>query len=150
MTAFCCVSGDKEEAEEQGEKKAMEEDKQGDGREDLHQLFQHDLELIRSKLSSDAAASPTLSSPPLSHQPSVGHRSGFDAFMTGYSLLSFALRKLGKAAEPVQLLDGLKDWANCLALRGKDIPLRIAKSHFVNTSVEHQRNAERFGMRAEH
>ena len=123
---------------------------------ELHQLFRHDLERIRSQLASDAAAlaigHKPLVQPPTSHQPSVGHRSGFDAFMTGYSLLSFALRKMGKAVslEPEQLLGGLKDWVNCLALRGKDIPLRVVKSHFVKTSVDHQRNAERFGLCTEH
>lgn len=130
------------------------------GGEHLHRLFQQDLEHICSQLSSEDALrsnhNPSVSSPitpPFSHQPSVGHRSGFDAFMTGYSLLTFALHKLTKAdglSDPVQLLGGLRDWTNCLALRGKDIPLRIVKSHFVKTSVDHRRNAERCGLPSEH
>ena len=125
----------------------------------LHQLFEQDLECMRTQLSRDArpsdhkaSVSSSVAPPPFSHQPSVGHRSGFDAFMTGYSLLTFALHKMTKAELSCtdQLLGGLSDWANCLALRGKDIPLRIVKSHFVKTSVDHRRNTERCGLFIEH
>ena len=139
-----------------GEKRAKTAATEGDTGEGLHRMFQRDLELVCSQLSRDALTSghnpsvPSPLPPPPSHQPSVGHRSGFDAFMTGYSLLLFALQKLGKTVPPesAQLLSGLKDWVNCLALRGKDIPLKIVKSHFVKTSVDHRRNAERFGLLA--
>eukprot|EP00731_Ephydatia_muelleri_P017993 Em0011g33a len=128
------------------EKKAVVLGNKSDTSGHLHQLFEQDLECMRTQLSRDAPPSDHKASvsspvaPPFSHQPSVGHRSGFDAFMTGYSLLTFALHKMTKAELSCtdQLLGGLSDWTNCLALRGKDIPLRIVKSHFVKTSVDHR------------
>ena len=71
-----------------------------------------------------------------------GHRAGFDAFMTGFTLAAFIAR-CGRAPDyqankPVFLRDmGVETFINKVTLSGKDMPLQIAKSNFSRTSKEH-------------
>ncbi|XP_064625343.1 target of EGR1 protein 1-like [Lineus longissimus] len=73
-----------------------------------------------------------------------GHRAGFDAFMTGYTLAS-AVLKCGKlsvlqtSSSDVKLADlQLNKLKNNVYLSGKDMPLKITKSNFSKTSKEHR------------
>ncbi|XP_041358984.1 target of EGR1 protein 1-like isoform X2 [Gigantopelta aegis] len=73
---------------------------------------------------------------------SGGHRAGYDAFMTGFSMAFFAA-KYGKVPEScsgkIVLSDlGLEDMHNKIYLCGKDIPMSIFKSAFTKTSKDHR------------
>ena len=61
-----------------------------------------------------------------------GHRAGFDSFMTGFIFACFA-HNFGEKGEL-----GMVDFANKVAMSGKDIPLRIVQGNFVKTSKEHR------------
>ena len=62
-----------------------------------------------------------------------GHRAGFDSFMTGFIFACFAHNFRGEKGEL-----GMLDYANKVAMSGKDIPLRIVQGNFVKTSKEHR------------
>ena len=73
---------------------------------------------------------------------SGGHRAGYDAFMTGFSM-AFFVAKYGRVPEScterVALCDlGLEDLHNKVYLCGKDIPMSISKSTFAKTSKDHR------------
>jgi len=106
----------------------------------LTELFQQDLEAARAKLTA-----------PDSRKPSFGHRAGFDAFMTGYTFACYAVKQgqaLLRSSEGSvafsreSLMAGLSPMQNCLANRGRPIPMHIAKSHFAKTSAAHRTTQE--------
>lgn len=105
----------------------------------LTELFQQDLEAARAKLTA-----------PDSRKPSFGHRAGFDAFMTGHTFACYAVKQgqaLLRSSEGVALsretlMAGLSPMQNCLANRGRPIPMHIAKSHFAKTSAAHRTTQE--------
>ena len=67
-----------------------------------------------------------------------GHRAGFDAFMTGYCLATYLLQ-FGKSLDSGTEVLGLDStqFTNRVSLSGKDVPLQIMCSHFVQPSAAH-------------
>lgn len=115
---------------------------------DISQLFQSELATARAKLLEPQQQVKT------SVRSSLGHRAGFDAFMTGYALACYAMRssdaKLAEDKDETgsdfpQPLAGLADMKNCLPSRAKNwkVPLHILKSHFVKTSASHSIASQR-------
>ena len=76
-----------------------------------------------------------------------GHRSGFDAFMTGFCLITYVRKMMTQQEEEEgekkeKELDWeilRKEWGNKVSLSGKSVPLTVGSSHFGRTSAEHQR-----------
>lgn len=107
----------------------------------LTELFQQDLEAARAKWTAPDSRKPS---------PSFGHRAGFDAFMTGHTFACYAVKQsqaLLRSSEGVAfsretLMAGLSPMQNCLANRGRPIPMHIAKSHFAKTSAAHRTTQE--------
>ena len=74
------------------------------------------------------------------------HRSGVDAFMTGYCFAYYCLGRGGESSDRVSdshskstsWLGELEGVRNKLALSAKPIPLQICKSHFAKTSQNHR------------
>ena len=99
------------------------------------ELFQDDLQAVRSKFLSSPL-------PPSTQKPSHGHRAGFDAFMTGYTFAVYTTmltQQPGAECSNDTMLSGVSKMRNCLANRGKGVPIQIAKSHFARTSEGHRR-----------
>lgn len=67
---------------------------------------------------------------------SGNHRAGFDAFMTGFCMATF-LHRFRKSRQ-LSLADSLPDFVNKLNLSGKDVPLKITKSQYSKTSMNHK------------
>ena len=74
----------------------------------------------------------------------VGHRAGFDAFMTGFTFAVY-LAKFGKARTGAEKWSemGMEEFRNKVSLSGKDIPLHVMKSNFAKTSREHREKMDR-------
>ena len=89
-------------------------------------------DIATAKLRLHQPALPTSSS----RKPSFGHRAGFDAFMTGFSLATSAVR-LRPRGSAVSWLAGLEGMRNALANRSQPVPNQIAKSHFASVSEAH-------------
>ncbi|XP_074642212.1 target of EGR1 protein 1-like isoform X2 [Tubulanus polymorphus] len=69
-----------------------------------------------------------------------GHRAGFDAFMTGFTMGTF-IAKYGKSVSdnPIKLSDfGIQELVNRIYLSGKDYALQIKKSDFSKPSKGHR------------
>jgi len=67
------------------------------------------------------------------------HRAGFDAFMTGYCLASFAVRHfdLTPAVQQTSVKFEIGQLKNNVALSGKDFALKVQSSEFCRTSTYH-------------
>ena len=80
----------------------------------------------------------------------VGHRSGTDAFTTGFCFTSYALRSTPTDVPLTKelLTLSLVEYCNKLALGGKPIPLLIARSQFINTSLHHKSIKDRISMKS--
>lgn len=71
-----------------------------------------------------------------------GHRAGFDAFMTGFAMASFAARYGSVCSAGNKNKALLSDWrldelVNKVCLSGKSIPMIITKSSYCKTSKQH-------------
>ena len=66
---------------------------------------------------------------------SGNHRAGFDAFMTGFCMATYYHRF--KIQDAVTFAESVPHFLNKLNLSGKDIPLKIEKSQYCKTSVNH-------------
>lgn len=116
---------------------------------DISGLFKKELATAKAKL--------LLSESRRSRPPSVGHRAGFDAFMTGYSFAWYTLNSSinrekqegeggeGGRMERVRGLRGLCEMRNCLPSRARNwrVPLHIMRSHFSKTSNTHSSARQR-------
>jgi target of EGR1 protein 1 len=76
----------------------------------------------------DTAASST-------NTASGNHRAGFDAFMTGFCMATYYHRY--KTQNAATFVESISDFLNKLNLSGKDIPLKVEKSQYCKTSVNH-------------
>ncbi|XP_077865432.1 target of EGR1 protein 1-like [Saccoglossus kowalevskii] len=80
----------------------------------------------------------------LQKQRMRGHRAGFDAFMTGFSMAAFianhSTRGISDTETDCSFIEkfSLQDIINRLCLSGKEIPLHVRKSNFSKTSVNHR------------
>ena len=106
---------------------------------DLRAMFQRELITARNKLTESNKTHRSCRS-------SIGHRAGFDAFMTGYTFGCYALQSGAQSGEVS--LEGLNEQRNCLASRpgNKKVPLHILKSHFTKTSATHKLGMERMNL----
>ena len=71
---------------------------------------------------------------------SGAHRSGYDAFMTGYAFACIMTDYCSRAPFHKPLSGrtiGLKSIMNCVFLSGKDMPLKIRKSNYDKTTRDH-------------
>lgn len=72
---------------------------------------------------------------------SGAHRSGYDAFMTGYALACIITSHCSEPPFSRSTLhsksNGLKSFMNCVFLTGKDMPMKIRKGNFDKTSKDH-------------
>ena len=66
---------------------------------------------------------------------SGNHRAGFDAFMTGFSMATYYHRFKTQGA--TTFAESINAFINKLNLSAKDIPLKVEKSQFCKTSVNH-------------
>ena len=80
----------------------------------------------------------------------VGHRSGTDAFTTGFCFTSYALRSTPTDVPLTKesLTLSLVEYCNKLALGGKPMPLLIARSQFINTSLHHKNIKDQISMKS--
>ena len=80
----------------------------------------------------------------------VGHRSGTDAFTTGFCFTSYALRSTPTDVPLTKelLTLSLVEYCNKLALGGKPMLLLIARSQFINTSLHHKNIKDRISMKS--
>ena len=85
------------------------------------------------------------------HTANKAHTAGLDAFMTGYIMLNY-LNKFSKFELISQFAAGqyrldqflnMSDFNFNVYLSGKDYPLKIAKSNFATTSLNHQEKKQR-------
>lgn len=144
--------GDDEFAESAVQDTAVADEKgegiQSTGREQLSELFECELTAAKEKFSQQQHQAHSKGGENVKLKPSFGHRAGFDAFMTGYSFASMAvsLCKAGGDGGPAGegedehgsgMISKLREMRNKLANRGKTFPLHILKSHFTNTSQQH-------------
>lgn len=73
-----------------------------------------------------------------------GHRSGSDAYMTGYCFCCYALMLAGEKLVAVEKRDVLlSEVKNKVTLAGKGFPLLLSKSSYTVTSPHHRAMAER-------
>ncbi|KAK3090791.1 hypothetical protein FSP39_014646 [Pinctada imbricata] len=71
------------------------------------------------------------------------HRSGYDAFMTGFTL-AVCLSQYGNYSGSYDMSNlGIEQFKNNISLSGKDMPLTVSKSSFSKTSKEHRDKMER-------
>lgn len=63
------------------------------------------------------------------------HRAGFDAFMTGFCMAFYYHRF--KTKDVPTFAESVPDFVNKLNLSGKAIPLKVEKSQYCKTSVNH-------------
>ena len=71
------------------------------------------------------------------------HRSGFDSFMTGFSL-AVIITQYGSYKGSTEMGElGINQFKNNLSLSGKDMPLTVSKSSFSKTSKEHKDKMKR-------
>lgn len=102
-------------------------------------LFQTDIAAAKAKLSQ---ATPTPKAMPTTNRQVFGsHRSGVDAFMTGFTFICYAIQSQLDAGEEREeggvSVCGLADLRNCLASRPRSkqkMPLRIVRSQFAKNS----------------
>ena len=66
---------------------------------------------------------------------SGNHRAGFDAFMTGFCMATYYHRF--KTQNAATFVNSVSKFLNKLNLSGKDIPLKVEKSQYCKTSVNH-------------
>ena len=66
---------------------------------------------------------------------SGNHRAGFDAFMTGFCMATYYHRF--KTQNAATFVESVPKFLNKLNLSGKDIPLKVEKSQYCKTSVNH-------------
>ena len=78
-----------------------------------------------------------------------GHRAGYDAFMTGFSLATFLVHHTQIPLSPQSwLAPDLKteNIVNKIYLVSKDFPLLLQKSAFAKCSVQHDAKMKRLGL----
>lgn len=103
-------------------------------------LFQRDIATAKAKLSQ---ATPHPKTTPTANIRLFGsHRSGVDAFMTGFVFTCYVLQSQPRENRGERRVSvcGLEELRNCLASRARSkhrMPLRIAKSQFAKHSITH-------------
>lgn len=75
-----------------------------------------------------------------------GHRAGYDAFMTAFSLACLIAQQQQLLQQSGDSFHGLNDFRNKLFLSRKDFQLSISKSSFGRVSREHQKKMEKLKL----
>ncbi|XP_033636182.1 target of EGR1 protein 1-like isoform X2 [Asterias rubens] len=135
----------------------LEEVSHGEAPQDSQKLSDSDLVGDGPNGHNITTTSSSRTSPLKLNKQTGGHRAGYDAFMTGFTMATLALEisqrgsGISKTLSPEKETHfveafGLRDFKNKLFLSAKPVPLVIAKSSFSKTSQNHRDKMRRLGM----